>query len=55
MKKLIMAMLALALAGVAFAGTKTEEITFNNADNSSGFLKSGGEMGVVSTVSLGNS
>ena|GEM_PF-3318093 len=54
MKKLIMAMLALALAGVAFAGTKTEEITFNNADNSSGFLKSGGEMGVVSTVSLGN-
>ncbi len=54
MKKLIMAMLALALAGAAFAGTKTEEIRFSTADDSSGILKSGGEMSVRNSVSLGN-
>ena len=54
MKKIIMAMLALALAGSAFADTKTEKITFNTADSSDGPLSDGTSMGVYSTVSLGN-
>lgn len=54
MKKIITAMLALALAGSAFADTKTENITFNTADSSYGLLSGGGSMGVYSTVSLGN-
>ena len=54
MKKLIMAMLALALAGSAFADTKTEKITFNTADSAYGPLNGGGAVGVYSTVSLGN-
>lgn len=54
MKKIIMAMLALALAGSAFADTKTEKITFNTADSAYGPLSGGGSMGVYSTVSLGN-
>ena len=54
MKKIIMAMLALALAGSAFADTKTEEITFNTADSAHGFLSSGGLTGAKSSVELGN-
>ena len=54
MKKLIMAMLALALAGSAFADTKTESITFDDEKTSYAFLSGGGSMGASSTVSLGN-
>ena len=54
MKKIIMAMLALALAGSAFADTKTERIIFRAADSAYGPLSGGGSMGVYSTVSLGN-
>ena len=54
MKKIIMAMLALALAGAAFADTKTEKIMFDTTDSAYGSLSGGGSMGVYSTVSLGN-
>ena len=54
MKKIITAMLALALAGSAFADTKTERITFNTADSAFGFLSSGGSTGATSSVELGN-
>ena len=49
-----MAMLALALAGSAFAATKTEKITFATADSAYGPLSGGGAVGVYSFVSLGN-
>ena len=54
MKKIIMTILALALAGSAFAATKTEKITFDTADSAYGPLSAGGAVGVYSYISLGN-
>ena len=54
MKKIIMAMLALALAGSAFAATKTESIRLGDAKSIYLPLVGGGSFGGVSDIILGN-
>lgn len=53
MKKIIMAMLALALAGSAFAATKTESIRLSDAMSSYLPIVGGGSLG-SSNITLGN-
>ena len=54
MKKIITAMLALALAGSAFAATKTESIRLGDAKSIYLPLVGGGSLGGVSDIILGN-
>ena len=54
MKKIIMAMLALALTGSAFAATKTESIRLGDAKSIYLPLVGGGSLGGISDIILGN-